>query len=94
MREVTFSPQLRLLIHEKLWCAVGFRSFAQNRFRYEQGVRLPDGNYLSYGPTTSFILTLSEMSRIEIRGCKEFQEQTGTVTREVSNMMMSVKVLF
>ncbi len=94
VREVTFSPQLRLIIHEKLWCAVGFRSFAQNRFRYEQGVRLPDGNYLSYGPTTSFIVTLSEMSRVEIRGWKEFQKQTSTVTREVSNMMMSVKVLF
>ena len=94
VREVTFSPQLRFIIHERLWCAVGFRSFAQNRFRYEQGARLPDGNYLSYGPTTSFILTLSEMSRIEVRGWKEFQQQTGTATREVSNMMMSVKVLF
>lgn len=94
VREVTFSPAFRCTIYGKLVCAVGFRSFAQNRFRYDAGTRKPDGNYLSYGPTTSIQLTLSADSRLEILGWKEFQQQTNTPTREVSNVAMSVKVFF
>jgi hypothetical protein len=94
VREVTFSPALRYTIYGKLVCAVGFRSFAQNRFRYDAGARMSDGNYLSYGPTTSIQLTLSSDSRLEILGWKEFQQQTNTPTREVSNVAMSVKVFF
>lgn len=94
VREVTFSPALRYTLYGKLVCAVGFRSFAQNRFRYDAGARISDGNYLSYGPTTSVQLTLSADSRLEILGWKEFQKQTNTPTREVSNVAMSVKVFF
>ncbi len=94
VREVTFSPALRYTIYRRLVCAIGFRSFAQNRFRYDAGTRMSDGNYLSYGPTTSIQLTLSADSRLEILGWKEFQQQTNTPTREVSNVAMSVKVFF
>jgi hypothetical protein len=94
VREITFSPAIRYMIYGKLVCAVGFRSFAQNRFRYDAGARISDGNYLSYGPTTSIQLTLSADSRLEIQGWKEFQKQTNTPTREVSNVAMFVKVFF
>jgi hypothetical protein len=102
VREVTFSPALRYTIDDKLVCAVGLRSFAQNRFRYDAGMRTADGNYFSYGPTTSFLLILSAYSRLEIQGWKEFQQQTKkefqqqtkTETREVSNVAMSVRVFF
>ena len=94
VREVTFSPALRYTIYGKLVCSAGFRSFAQNRFRYDAGSRISDGNYLSYGPTTSIQLTLSTDSRLEIVGWKEFQHQTSAPTREVSNVAMSVKVFF
>jgi len=93
-REATFSPAVRYTIERKLVCAVGFRSFAQNRFRYDNGERVSDGNLLCYGPTTSIILTLSPSSRIEIQGWKEFQQETNLPTREVSNVTMSVKALF
>jgi hypothetical protein len=92
VREVTFSPALRYTIDDKLVCAVGFRSFAQNT-RYEPGTGTP-GNYFSYGPTTSLLLTLSAYSRLEIQGWKEFQQQTKTETREVSNVAMAVRVFF
>ena len=94
VREVTFSPAVRYTLYGKLMFAVGFRSFAQNRFRYDDGNRVPDGNYLSYGPTTSILLTLSPYSRFEVQGWKEFQQQTSVPTREVSNISMSARVFF
>jgi len=93
-REATFSPAFRYTIEKRLKCAVGFRSFAQNRFTYEAGTRVPDGNYFSYGPTTTIIVMLSESSRLEVQGWKEFQQETNAPTREVSNVTMSVKALF
>lgn len=94
VREVTFSPALRYTIDETVVCAVGFRSFAQNRFRYESGTRVADGNYFSYGPTTAIVLSLSGYSRFEIQGWKEFQQQTNAPIREVSNVTMSARVFF
>jgi len=93
-REVTFSPSLRYTMESRLVCAVGFRSFAQNRFRYDGTKRVPDGNFLSYGPTTTVSLTLSASSRLDIQGWKEFQKETSLPTREVSNVMMSVRAFF
>ncbi len=93
-REVTFSPSLRYTMENRLVCAVGFRSFAQNRFRYTGTTRVPDGNFLSYGPTTTVSLALSASSRLDIQGWKEFQKETNLPTREVSNVMMSVRAFF
>jgi len=93
-REATFSPSVRYTIEGRLVCSVGFRSFAQNRFQYENGERVPNGNFLSYGPTTSITITLSQSTRLEIQGWEEFQQETNLPTREVSNVAMSVRALF
>ncbi len=93
-REATFSPSVRYTIEGRLVCSVGFRSFAQNRFQYDNGDRIPNGNFLSYGPTTSITVTLSQSTRLEIQGWEEFQQETNLPTREVSNIAMSVRALF
>ena len=90
-QEATFSPDLRYTIEGKLVCAVGFRSFAQKRYQYDSGERVPNGGIFSYGPTTSIVLTLSRSSRLEMQGWEEFQEETGLPTREISNVTMTVK---
>ena len=93
-QEATFSPDLRYTIEGTLVCAVGFRSFAQKRYQYDNGERVPNGSIFSYGPTTSIALTLSRSSRLEMQGWEEFQEETGLPTREISNVTMTVKAFF
>ncbi len=93
-QEVTFSPALRYTIQERLVCSAGFRSFVQNSYLYSGTTRVPNGNYFSYGPTTSILLTLRSGWRLEIQGWKEFQKETNQPTRDVSNIMMSAKANF
>ncbi len=92
--EVTFSPALRYTIQDRIVCAAGFRSFVQNRFRYDGGTRVTDGSYFSYGPTTSIVMMVPSGWRLEIQGWKEFQKETNQPIREVSNIMMSAKANF
>ncbi len=93
VEEATFSPQLRYGNQKGMYFAVGFRSFAQNRYRYVETARVFDGNLFSYGPTMAIVFSLSPESRMELQGWKEFQEY-GTTTRELANFSMQVKVLF
>ena len=93
-REVTFSPAVRYTIQERLVCAAGFRSFVQNRYLYNGAARVTDGNYFSYGPTTSIVFMAPSGWRLEIQGWKEFQKETNQPTRDVSNIMMSAKANF
>jgi hypothetical protein len=93
-QEVTFSPAVRYTIQERLVCAAGFRSFVQNRYLYNGAARVADGNYFSYGPTTSIVLMAPSGWRLEIQGWKEFQKETNQPTRDVSNIMMSAKANF
>ncbi len=93
-QEVTFSPALRYTIQERLVCSAGFRSFVQNSYLYSGTTRVPNGNYFSYGPTTSILLTLRSGWRLEIQGWKEFQKEINQPTRDVSNIMMSAKANF
>jgi hypothetical protein len=93
-QEVTFSPAVRYTIQERLVCAAGFRSFVQNRYLYNGAARVTDGNYFSYGPTTSIVFMAPSGWRLEIQGWKEFQKETNQPTRDVSNIMMSAKANF
>ncbi len=93
-QEVTFSPAVRYTIQGNLMCAVGFRSFVQNSYLYNGTTRVSNGNYFSYGPTTSIVLTLRTGWRLEIQGWKEFQKETNQPTRDISNIMMSAKANF
>ena len=93
-QEVTFSPAVRYTIQERLLCAAGFRSFVQKRYLYNGATRVTDGNYFSYGPTTSIMLTTSSGWKLEIQGWKEFQKGTNQPIRDVSNIMMSAKANF
>ena len=93
-QEVTFSPAVRYTIQGNLMCAAGFRSFVQNSYLYNGTTRVSNGNYFSYGPTTSIVLTLRTGWRLEIQGWKEFQKETNQPTRDISNIMMSAKANF
>ncbi len=93
VEEATFSPQLRYGNQKGMYFAVGFRSFAQNRYRYVETARVFDGNLFSYGPTMTIVFSLSPESQVELQGWKEFQEY-GTTTRELANLSMQVKILF
>ena len=73
--EVTFSPAVRYTIEERLICAAGFRSFVQNRYVYDGTARVSDGNFFSYGPTTSIVLVIPPGWKLEIQGWKEFQKR-------------------
>lgn len=93
VEEATFSPQLRYGNQKGMYFAVGFRSFAQNRYRYVKTARVFDGDLFSYGPTMAIVFSLSPQSRVELQGWKEFQKY-GTTTRELANLSMQVKLLF
>jgi hypothetical protein len=93
VQEVTFSPQLRFTNNETMMFAVGLRSFAQKRFRYDNGERVFESTYYSIGPTAAFTLTFSPRSKIELRGWREYQKQTGTGARGMSNVTMTVRYL-
>jgi hypothetical protein len=93
VQEVTFSPQIRFSNNETIVCAAGIRSFAQKRFRYDNGVRIFESTYYSIGPTVAFTLTLSPKSRVDLRGWREYQKQTGTAARGMSNVTMTVRYL-
>ncbi|MDE3057281.1 MAG: hypothetical protein KGJ59_04920 [Bacteroidota bacterium] len=93
VEEATFSPQVRYGNLRGMYFAVGFRSFAQNRYRYVETRRVFDGNFFSYGPTMAIIISLSSRSRVELQGWKEFQ-QYGASRRGLANLSMFVKVLF
>lgn len=94
IEEVTFSPQVRYSSDGRWFFAVGFRSFAQKKFKYVNNVRQFESTFLSAGPTTSVSLRLSASSGVEIRGWKEFQRQTDGAIREYSNMTMNVRYYF
>jgi hypothetical protein len=93
VQEVTFSPQIRFTNNEAVMCAVGIRSFGQKRFRYDNGVRIFESTYYSIGPTVALALTFSSRSRIELRGWREYQKQTGAAARGMSNVTMTVRYL-
>lgn len=94
VEEVTFSPEIRYYYHERWYFAAGFRSFAQKRFSYVGTNRVYDGTFLSAGPTTHIAIRLSPRSQIEIKGWKEFQQQSGKKIQEFSNVTMNVRYLF
>ncbi|HLP18526.1 MAG TPA: hypothetical protein VK470_19870 [Bacteroidota bacterium] len=93
VQEVTFSPQMRFTMKEDCVCAAGIRSFAQKRFRYDKGERFYESTYYSIGPTVSFLLKLSDRSFVELRGWREYQKQTGTTSRAMSNVTLAVRYL-
>jgi hypothetical protein len=93
IEEITFSPQLRYRFLGAAQVAIGFRSFAQNRFRYSNKTRRSESDYRSYGPTTSVSMYLADGSLIELQGWKEFQKQGGQPGQELSNMTIIVKFL-
>lgn len=94
VEEVTFSPQIRYSLHEQWYFAIGFRSFAQKRFKYVNNIRQFENTFLSAGPTTNIGMRLSSQSLIEIRGWKEFQRQSGGRVQEFSNMTMNIRYYF
>lgn len=94
IEEVTFSPQVRYTVSDRLLFAAGFRSFAQKRFRYVNNNRQYESTLLSAGPTTNIRIALSSSSLIEIRGWKEFQRFNGGSIKEFSNVMMNVRYFF
>jgi len=94
IEEVTFSPQIRYRYKEQWYFAVGFRSFAQKRFRYVNAARQFESTFLSAGPTTHIVLRFSPQSQIEISGWKEFQRQSGQRIQDFSNMTMNVRYFF
>ncbi|MBI2427272.1 MAG: hypothetical protein HYV29_00465 [Ignavibacteriales bacterium] len=94
IEEVTFSPQVRYRFKDQWMFAVGFRSFAQKRFRYVNNNRQYESTFLSAGPTTNIRIVLSAYSLIEIRGWKEFQRFNGGRIQEFSNVMMNVRYFF
>ncbi len=94
VEEATFSPSLRYTLHNGMIFGAGFRSFAQNRYRYVDNHRVYDGDYFSYGPTALVIIALSPVTRLEIHGWKEFQQQSGVRGAELSNVSMSVRAYF
>lgn len=93
VQEVTFSPQLRFKMKEEMVCAAGIRSFAQKRFRYDKGERFFESTYFSIGPTVAFSLRFSERSFVELRGWREYQKQTGSGSRALSNVTLAVRYL-
>ncbi|MDD8017068.1 MAG: hypothetical protein PHP42_01720, partial [Bacteroidota bacterium] len=94
IQEVTFSPQVRYKYKEQWLFAVGFRSFAQKRFRYVVNERQFESTFLSAGPTTHIIFQFSSLSQIEIVGWKEFQYQSGEKIQDFSNVSMNVRYFF
>ncbi len=95
IEEVTFLPQIRYSFSTEWYFAVGFRSFAQKRFRYANNVRQFENTFLSAGPTTSIVIRLSPQSIVEVRGWKEYQHQSSSSsTQEFSNMTMNVRYYF
>ncbi len=94
VEEITFSPQVRYHYTERWLFAIGFRSFAQKRFRYEKNIRRFENTYLSAGPTARISIHLSPDSLIEINGWKEFQRNSGENIRDYSNVMMNIKYFF
>jgi len=95
IEEVTFSPQIRYSFNREWYFAVGFRSFAQKRFKYTNNVRQFESTFLSAGPTTSIVIRLSPQSLVELRGWKEYQHQSGgSSIQEFSNMTMNVRYYF
>ena len=95
IEEVTFSPQIRYSFNKEWYFAVGFRSFAQKRFRYTNNVRQFESTFLSAGPTTSIVLRLSSQSLVEVRGWKEYQHQSGgSSIQEFTNITMNVRYYF
>jgi hypothetical protein len=94
IEEVTLSPQMRYTPNERWSFAAGFRSFAQKRFTYSKNIRQYESAFISAGPTTTIIITITPVSLVEIRGWKEFQRQSGGRIQEYSNMTMNVRYYF
>lgn len=92
--EVTFSPQIRYSVQQRWYFAVGFRSFAQKKYVYSNGVRRYSSGFVSAGPTTTLSIRLSPQSQIDIHGWKEFQRQSGVKIQEFSNVSMNVRYYF
>jgi hypothetical protein len=94
IEEVTLSPQVRYMPNDRWMFAAGFRSFAQKRFTYSNSVRHYESSFISAGPTTAVVISISPLSKVEIRGWKEFQRQSGGKIHDYSNMTMNVRYYF
>ena len=95
IEEVTFAPQIRYSFNNVWYFAVGFRSFAQKRFRYTNNVRQFENTFFSAGPTTSIVIRFSPQSLVEVRGWKEYQRQSGSNSiQEFTNITMNVRYYF
>ncbi len=86
-------PQFRVTPVRHLHVSVGYRIFAQERYRYEGSSRVHDRRFVSRGPTGAIVWERGAFERVRFEGWLESQVTDGQVTRKVSNFSVTVGFL-
>ncbi|MCI0708047.1 MAG: hypothetical protein L0Y80_11255 [Ignavibacteriae bacterium] len=88
--ERSYWPQLTLRFGERLQAAVGYRYFAQDRYKYEAGVRAFERRLETFGPTVSLLWYADGLHQLMLQGWRETQQEEGKTIRTIPNVFMKI----
>jgi hypothetical protein len=84
--ELSFWPRMRVRPIPDLTLGVGYRHFAQERYRYDGTERVFERRYRGAGPTASLVWEGEGWQRLAIDGWYEVQKDGDRTIRRVSNV--------
>lgn len=90
--EQSYWPQLRVNLGDRLQMGVGYRYFAQDRYKYVAGERQFERRLETGGPTALFQWEAPGFHRLIIQGWREVQQEDGKTIRTISNMFMKLSI--
>lgn len=70
--EKLFNPQINYLLTGFIRIGAGYKFFIQDRYQYENGVKLLAGNFKTYGPVGEIFFYLKNNSVLHFKGGKDF----------------------
>jgi hypothetical protein len=90
--EQSYWPQIQVWVGQRLHVGVGYRFFAQDRYKYLSGSREFERRLQTGGPTAFLHWVAAGFHEFTVQGWRETQQDGGMVVRTVSNLSMKVSI--
>jgi len=90
--EQSYWPTLMFSATGSFQIGVGYRSFGQDRYRYEGSARILERQLETSGPTVACEWRGMGMQRVALEGWRETQTQDGQTVRTLSNLSLKVSL--
>jgi hypothetical protein len=92
--EKSFWPRFFYRTSDDLTMSVGFRYFSQDRYAYDGEARSLSHSIVTSGPTVGILWSFGRNTRLTLNGWRETSSTDSEVTASISNLSLSVSLLF